>query len=303
MVSSPHEAMHRIIQEDPGVFARAARLRGIPFPDPVSSTPLPTDLTANHPVERRVDTLLRIDTTDSGSYLLAVEAQRKKDTDKLSSWTYYLGYLYAKYKLPPVLVVVCQDRSTAAWAARHVDIGPRQWPSLTLRPMVLGPDDVPVVTTPHEAARDVTMTVLSAVLHHHDPEIRAILEALAPVLRNLQERDENTADRFIELTAQGLGAGSLAKFWRHLVAMDTSFFVSPLAEELRDEGRSEGRTEGEAKGLAQGILVVLGSRELDVPDEVRERITGCGDPEVLRRWLARAATAASAEEIFTEQDA
>lgn len=57
-------------------------------------------------------------------------------------------WIHPQYQLPPLLVVVCHDRATAAWAARHVDIGPSQWPTLTLRPLVLGPDNVPVVTTP-----------------------------------------------------------------------------------------------------------------------------------------------------------
>ncbi|GDY63563.1 hypothetical protein SAV14893_029560 [Streptomyces avermitilis] len=73
-----------------------------------------------------------------GDFLLAVEAQGKKDLDKPHSWAYYLAHLYAKYKLPPVLLVVCQDRNTAAWAALPVDIGPPEWPALTVRPLVLG---------------------------------------------------------------------------------------------------------------------------------------------------------------------
>ncbi|WP_338897782.1 hypothetical protein WBG99_21120 [Streptomyces sp. TG1A-60] len=44
------------------MFARAVRTLGIPFDDPVSATPFPTDLTENRPLERRVDTLLRIET-------------------------------------------------------------------------------------------------------------------------------------------------------------------------------------------------------------------------------------------------
>ncbi len=294
MVSSPHEAMHRIFQQHPGVFVRAARAIGIPFDDPVSSSPLPTDLTENHPIERRVDTLMRVDTADSGSFVLAVEAQRKKDPKKPASWTYYLAYLYAKYQLPPVLVVVCQDRGTAAWAARHLDIGPPQWPSLTVRPLVLGPDNVPAISTPEAAARDIPMTVLSAVLHRNDPEAKAILDALAAALKDLHKRDENAADIFIELTAQGLGTGTVAEHWRKLVTMDLSFFQSPLAQELRDEGRAE----GEAKGEAKALLLVLAGRGIDVSDEARERITNCTDHAALSTWLTRAATATSAAEIF-----
>ncbi|WP_342791229.1 hypothetical protein [Streptomyces montanus] len=45
MVSSSHEAMHRIFQEDPGAFARTFRALDLPFPDPVAVSLMPTDLT------------------------------------------------------------------------------------------------------------------------------------------------------------------------------------------------------------------------------------------------------------------
>ncbi|MEU0392015.1 hypothetical protein ABZ208_04390 [Streptomyces sp. NPDC006208] len=77
------------------------------------------------------------------------------------------------------------------------------------------------------------------------------------------------------------------------MAVDLSFFKSPISEEIRDEGRAEGR--------AEDILVILERRGVDVPDEARERITGCGDLDTLSRWLVRAVTASSTEEIFTEE--
>ncbi|GHA79227.1 hypothetical protein GCM10010392_00620 [Streptomyces clavifer] len=116
--------MHRIFQEDPGIFTGTFRTLGIPFPDPVAVSLLPTDLTETKPLERRVDTLLRVDTADGDGYLLAVEAQVRKDPAKHSSWTYYLAHLNAKYGIGPVLLVVCQDESTARWAARPIRIGP-----------------------------------------------------------------------------------------------------------------------------------------------------------------------------------
>ncbi|WP_308407535.1 hypothetical protein [Streptomyces olivochromogenes] len=94
MVSSAHEAMHQIFREDPGLFARALPKAGIP--------------------SRRVDTLFRVDAAEDGGFLLAVEAQGKPDPDKPSSRTYYLAHLYAKYQLPPILLVVCRDKATAS---------------------------------------------------------------------------------------------------------------------------------------------------------------------------------------------
>ncbi|MFI2423503.1 hypothetical protein ACH5A7_05290 [Streptomyces sp. NPDC018955] len=289
MVSSSHEALHRIFQQDPGLFARVARNLGVAFPPPVSASELSTDLTETQPLERRVDTLLRMETED-GSFVLAVESQSEPDPRKPASWAYYLAHVYAKYGVPPVLLVVCADRRTAAWAAQRVDIGPRQWPSLTLRPLVLGPDDVPVIASPDEAARDIPLTVLSAALHRRDPDADAILNALAKALKGLSADDESTAGTFIELMEQGLGKTPAADIWRHLMAVDLSFFQSQTAQQLR--------AEGETKGRAEAVLVLLGHRGVEVSEEDRERIIGCGDPDVLDLWLTRALTATSTAEIF-----
>ncbi|MFE9815896.1 hypothetical protein [Streptomyces sp. NPDC005773] len=291
MVSAPHEAMHRIFQEYPGLFSRVSEVLGITIPPPVSVTVMPTDLTESRPVERRVDTLLRLDTEDDQPFLLAIEAQGKKDPDKPASWAYYLSYLYTKYRLPPLLLVVCQDRATAEWASRPVSIGPRQWPALTLCPLVAGPHNMPVITNVAEARKDLALTTLAAITHAADPDIGAILKTLSTALRDVPE---TIADPLVELTAQGLGNRPAAQQWRNLVAVDLTFYKSFMAEEIRDEGRTEGRTEG----IAQGILLFLAQAGVDVPDEARERITTCGDIDTLNRWLLRAPAARSAEDVF-----
>ncbi|MGW4199833.1 hypothetical protein [Streptomyces sp. NPDC004726] len=291
MVSSPHEAMHRIFQEYPGLFAGVCQVLGLDFAPPTSVTVLPTDLTETKPVERRVDTLLRFDTEDEGAFLLAVEAQGKKDPDKPGSWAYYLSYLHTKYRLPPLLLVVCQDRATAEWAARPVTIGPSQWPSMTLRPLVAGPHNIPMVTNPTEAGKDLVFATLSVITHAADPDVGAILKALSTALRDAPEA---IADPIVELIAQGLGNRPAAKYWRNLVAVDLSFYKSAISEEIRDEGRAQGQVQ---RG-AEDVLLVLELRGINVSDEVREQVTNCDDPDISRTWLARAITATTAEDIF-----
>ncbi|WP_186776946.1 hypothetical protein [Streptomyces salinarius] len=294
MVSSSHEMLHRIFQEDPGLFVRAVKGVGVTFADPVAAVPFPTDLTENRPVERRVDTLLRLETGDGARFLLAVESQGKPDSDKPASWAYYLSHLHAKYRLPPLLLVVCADRRTADWASRHVDIGPVQWPSLTVRPLVLGPDSLPVINSPDEAARDIPLTVLSAAVHRRDPDAGAILKALATALKDLSADDESTASKFIELTEQGLGTTPAANLWRQIMAADLSFFQSQTAQNLRAEGRVATR--------AEDILLLLGDRGVEVPEEARERILGCQDLGVLGVWFRRAITAVSVAEVFGDTE-
>ncbi|QNP64748.1 hypothetical protein [Streptomyces genisteinicus] len=296
MVSSSHEAMHRIFQEYPGLLSGISEVLGVPLPSPFSVTVMPTDLTENRPVERRVDTLLRLDTEgDDGPLLLAVEAQSRKDPAKPSGWAYYVAYVLNKYGRPPLLLVVCQDRSTAEWAERPVDFAAAGWPSLTVRPLVVGPHNMPVITTTAEARKDLPLATFAAITHGASTDAAAILKALTGALR-----DAPDGIRFplIEFVSQGLGTLPAALEWRKLVAVDLSFYTSPISEEIREEGRARGRAEGRAEGEARSVLLVMERRGIDVPDDVRERISTCTDPDTLLEWLGRAVTATSAEEVF-----
>jgi hypothetical protein len=55
---------------------------------------------------------------------------------------------------------------------------------------------------------------------------------------------------------------------------------------------------GEAKGEAKAVLAFLDARGIEVPDELRERITECTDLEQLDRWVRRAATARTAQDLL-----
>jgi hypothetical protein len=290
--------MHRVFQEYPELFSRVSEVLGVGFAPPTSITVLPNDLTETSPVERRVDTLVRLETEDDEPLLLAVESQGKKDPAKPASWAYYAAYLLTKYQLQPMLLVVCQDRDTAEWAEQTASFGPPQWPLLTLRPLVAGPHNMPVMTDPDEVREDLALATLSAITHGKNPEIEAILKAMTTVLVDTPDAVKNPV---IEFISQGLGKLPAAALWRKLVAVDLSFYKSALFEEVRDEARAEARAEALAESRTEDILAVLAERGIDVPEEARERITGCGDPEILRHWLRRAVTAPTAEDVFADE--
>jgi hypothetical protein len=300
MVSSPHEAMHRLFQHDLRLFSRLSPLLGFSLPTPLDVTVLPTDLTETGPVECRVDTLLklRIGEDEDDVLILAVESQGGKDPDKPASWAYYTSFLWTKYKKPTALVVVCQDYATARWAAQPVTSGPPDLPTLTVAPLVVGPHNTPVITDPAEAREDLALAALSAITHAGDPDIDAILKAVSTALRDVPE---DVTAPIIEFIGQGLGDRPAQKLWRQLVAVDLSFYKSPIAEEIRDEGREEGREEGHAQGHAHAILLILAERGIDIADDIRERITTCTDTALLTTWLTRTLTAASAEEVVRDE--
>ncbi|MFF6775562.1 hypothetical protein ACFY8W_18615 [Streptomyces sp. NPDC012637] len=291
MVSSPHETMHRIFQHDPHLFSRLSDVLGIPLPATVEAVVLTTGATGRRPVERRVDTLPRRNSTGDGSLLLAIAAQHEKDPAKPATWAYDTAYLWTTYGMPTALLVVCQDRATAEWAGQAVPAGPASMPNLTIQPIVVGPHNMPVITDPAEARADLAVATLAAIAHARDPDIGAVLRALSTALR---EVPENVADPIVECVAQGLGDRPAMETWRNLVASDLSFYTSYLSEQIRDEGR--------AQGLAEAVLTVLWQRRLHVSDDARRRITACDDPEVLRHWIARAVIAYYAEEIYADAD-
>ncbi|WP_399138930.1 hypothetical protein Q3A86_15850 [Streptomyces sp. NBUA17] len=303
MVSSSHEAMHRIFQDHPTLFSRVSETLGLPFPSPTAVTALPNDVTETKAVDRRIDTLLRIDTESHGPFLLAVEAQKKKDPEKSASWGYYLAYLRSKYRLPPLLLVICQDRATAEWAARPDPIGFCSWPSLTVRPLVVGPGNMPVISDPAEAVDDLALATLSTIVHGASPDIEGILKTMSTALRAVPDDVRNPVVEFI---FQGLDKLPAADIWRKLVVVDLSFYKSSFFQEVRAEAKAEAKAEVRAEvraeattaRAAEDVLAVLDMRGLDVPEEARARITGCDDPDVLRGWLRRAVVATSVDDVF-----
>ncbi|MEV6279427.1 hypothetical protein [Nocardia sp. NPDC051832] len=291
MVSPQHEAMHRLFQHDPGTFARAFRTLGLPFPDPHEVALLSTDLTEPAPIERRADTILRIGSSH-GPFLLLVEAQRRQNNHKPAAWAYYLAYLHSKYQLPIVLLVICQDKTTAAWVEGPLHVGMPLWPSLAVRPLVLGPHNVPRVTDVATAASDIPLAALSAITHATEPDVDEILRTFAAALRDTGEIAEHNI--FAELTELALGRDSKAtQLWRKLMSIDLSFFRSETSNLLREQGA--------VQELGNTIFLILDERGIAVPDDARTRIRACTDLERLRSWVRRAATITHAADLFVEE--
>ncbi|WP_210576713.1 hypothetical protein [Streptomyces sp. GESEQ-4] len=287
MVSSSHEAMHRIFQKDPALLTDALQdVLRVPFPKPHDFAAMNVDLTEIEPVERRVDTLLRAE-TDEGTYLLIVESQGQPDKKKLGSWPYYLSYLYEKYSWQPVLIVVTQSSATARWAAQPIHLGMGGCPSLTVRPLVLGPDNVPLIADVDEAVANPSLAVLSAMTHGRGPQAPAILESLVAAL---QKVEPDTAAAFAQLVDSCLADPQVKQMWRDLMTTMQYFYRHPLAEEIREQGRVEDR--------AETVLDLLRWRGIEVPESVRRRVEACTDLEQLKVWSQRAVQVSRASELF-----
>ncbi|MEU5095932.1 hypothetical protein [Streptomyces sp. NPDC020996] len=290
MVTSTHEASHRIFQDRPELLTPVFDLLGVPMSAKASVSVLSADVTEIQPLERRVDTVLRVEPSDGNAFLLAIETQRKRDNRKATSWSYYVAYLHEKFSLPVLLLITCTDLCTARWATGPFTCEVGGWTTHCTHPLVLSPANVPVITDRRTAARNLAMATFSAITHSKNPESRAILEAL---LGALQEADPQTALYFSGLLEIGLGDTPARETWRKLMSF-TNFF--PGRGTLLEETYLEGQAEGEAKA----ILRFLEARGISVPKAARDRIADCTDLDLLNRWLDRTPHVRSIDELFAE---
>lgn len=74
----------------------------------------------------------------------------------------------------------------------------------------------------------------------------------------------------------------------------TEKVMATAAQELIQRGKIEGKAEGKA----EGILVIFETRDLAVSAEQRAKILACKDVTQLDRWLGRAVTVNTVEELF-----
>ncbi|MEV7285403.1 hypothetical protein AB0O01_12690 [Streptomyces sp. NPDC093252] len=298
MVTSAHEGMHRIFQERPEVLGPVFKVLGVPLSPKVTVDAMTTDVTETRPLERRVDTVLRVGPSDGEDFLLAIEAQSDKKEAKSASWAYYVSYLQSKFGLPVLLVVVCQDLATAKWATGPFDCGTAGWTTQRTTPLVVGPHNLPIITDPRTALKKPALAVLSALAHARGREGLAILEAIAKALQQLLETDPGSASYFFEFLEITLGDTPSGEEWSRIMTF-VSYF--PGRGTVRERAYLEGKAEGEARGRAKGILLALDVRGIAVPDAARERITTCTDLDLMGLWMERSRTVERAEDLFADE--
>jgi hypothetical protein len=97
---------------------------------------------------------------------------------------------------------------------------------------------------------------------------------------------------------------TVAELQAYEKARDEIRQVLEIAAEREASGFVKGETAGVVKGKVEGkveaLLAVLAARGVSVGHEVRARIEACKDAATLDRWIVRAVTAGSAEEILSQ---
>jgi hypothetical protein len=284
MPSMLHESLLLLFRNRPTLAAEVLRdTLGVELPAFTEATIESADLTVVVPRERRADQVIVLREQGVPRLAIVVEAQLSPDDDKAYTWPDYVVGARSRYRCPACLLVVTTDSTIATRSAEPIDLGPG---GSVLRPFVLGPSAVPVITEPDKARAMPELAVLSALAHgRSEAGLRVGMAALMATVGLDEEQ---------------------AMLYEDVVLCCLSKAARRALEEMMASGNYEIQSEflrkyvaqGEAKGKAEGVLEVLEARGLVIPNDVRERIVNSTDLAALGRWIRRAAVVSSAREIF-----
>jgi flagellar biosynthesis/type III secretory pathway protein FliH len=175
-----------------------------------------------------------------------------------------------------------------------------------------------VVTDVREARREPELAVLSVMAHGRGEQGLRIAQGVVEAVEGLEEERVRL---YVDLAMASVGEAARhaleelmrsgtyeyqSEFARKYVAQGREEGRQEGLQEGRQEGLQEGRQEGLQEGLQQGLqkgekealLEVLAARGVKVDAAARRRIQECTQLAQLKRWLRRAVTVQSVQELF-----
>lgn len=238
-----------------------------------------------------------------------VEVQLRKDPGKRKAWAAYVVGTWTRTGHPATLVVVTASRAVARWAAAPIDIGRGR---MVLRPLVIGPDEIPNELTLAEARAWPERLALSVITHGHKSGSLGLGRTALTVAHELLASNDHwsmfLADalvrfvnertrRIVEAEMKIDGEFYFTKWGKAYGRVRAQALAEGWSKGLA-EGETKGRTEGRTEGLAKALWTVLRGRGLEPTKAQLQRIERCQSAKQLERWLARAVVAATVAEVL-----
>jgi hypothetical protein len=276
MPSQEHAVLVDLFRSDPSLALELLRSTGIDVPA-AGLRLLDSTFPVTSP-DYHVDLAVACDDASGAPALVVlVEVQLEVDRDKTRSWPLYQAAARARFKCDACVLVVAIEEHVAAWASTPIVLGPG---GSVFHAIVLGPTAIPRIVA--EATPELAL--LSALVHGAaEPDtIRLAVSSIAPL-------DEKRAAAYFDLLRYHLGE-ALDRALEAFMATREHKYLSDFARKYYDDG--------EAARARAALLTVITARDIALRDDERARIDACADIVTLDGWLARAARATSATEIF-----
>lgn len=292
MPSTEHESPLALAKLDPGLVAwLLSNVFDVKVPDYHHARTQAADVRVLVPRTYHADSMLLFcDPADRPLLAVVLEIQRGWDATKRRTWKLYVAQLEAELDVDAALLVYCPNPATAR---RYRSLFEFNGLSLSLRPFIFTPGDVPLVVDVDLARANPALAVLSALCHGNDAQVEATFPALAEALRSAGPK---RAILYYDIVLAGLPVATRTR-WEAFMTLITPGYK--YQSELFQKLATEHEELGEARGEARAILTVLEGRGLPVPVEVRERILACTDLAQLDAWLRRALTATTIDDVVS----
>ena len=288
MATWDHEGIIEVFRRDPRLAPELLwRTLGVAVPAFSEARIESGTMVDLHPPELRADLVVVLRDGMQPVLGIVLETQRQEDPEKLYSWPAYVALLRRSLRADACVVVVTQSDRVARWASQPIVTGPGG----SLQALVLGPSQVPIIDDIVVARGALELAVLSAMVHGGGQVDTAVKVALAATTA----AHELDRDRF--LLYFGLVQAALSEAARKAFQMNPQGIL--FFDESQQKSFDRGRDKGRAEGGAAHVLAVLETRGLAVSDEQRARIQSCTDIATLDRWVRRAVTIPSTDELFT----
>lgn len=203
------------------------------------------------------------------------------------------------------VIVMTASRSVARWARGVARIRGLLGTDLTLRPLVLLVTGKQVKALLDEARPELALFAAWAMQHRHGPAARKVVERALVITGRLTEPLRGAQWRAIFDVLSDRMTAFLKKLAKNpnLLPENPAYteFVSILEARGEARGKVEGRAEGKVEGKQEALFMILAARGLPMSAAARARVRACADLVKLDRWIQRASTAASVDEVLASR--
>ena len=294
MPTLTHEAPLELIRQCPDLAVDLLRaMADVPLPADLKAELRLNSLNAVVPAEFTADAVVVVKdrTTDQPMLVIVVEPQGRDDPTKVYSWPVYLSIARESVTCPSaVLLVICPDPREAEKCRRVIKMGHPGW---DLYPIVIDPTHAP-----DDTGAGPYLILFLAILPALDMTNKATRNR---VLGAIVDTGASEADRR-RLTAIILNRATDAARKLLEAEMATDEWKNDYIESYVNVGIEQGDQRGAARTRAQDILEVIDARDLKPTPEQRAKVTPDAGLDKLTRWFGRALTAATAADIFRDDD-
>lgn len=292
MPSLEHEALVDMFRDRPTLIVDLLRALDVDVPPHATITIVDSSLADPRPTALAADLVLELCDAPGRPVLTAIlEVQLDPDPDKLASWPVYLVLHRRRRRCDTCVLVLTPSRAVAAWARRPIRLGPG---NPAFRVLVLGPDEVPVITDPAAAVANPALAFLSALTHGDDPD--AGIAVLSAALDALPHVDNATASMYLHIVTRAL-SGPRRRFLKERLMLDFNKYEIPFPDFLVPEAEKIGERKA-ARRLAKKLLERLDLRKISLTPEQRAVVLSCTDFDQAFDWFDRAYLAQTADDVF-----